>query len=383
MRTAVIGGRLQGLEAAYLAMKAGWQVTLIDRREDVPARNLCDRFFCLDASRSEELAAALEGVNLIIPALENRAVLASLAEASEKYSIPYACDLAAYDLAASKTRSDRLFSEIDIPAPRPWPHCGYPLIAKPAASSGSEGVLLLQNEAELRTFQTRPGFNAGQWVIQEYLEGPSYSIEVIGCGGAYRPLQVTDLEMDAIYDCKRVLAPSGLTIEQQKELAEIAVKIAAELKLEGIMDVEVILHDGCLKVLEIDARLPSQTPTAVYKSTGINMLELIGECFVYGRVAPAPQPVAERAVIFEHIVVSPGRLEVTGEHAVAAAGPLAYVEDFFGADEALTNYRPGRAEWMATLIMTADSRSGLQAKRAAVIGRIGSAMKIGPEGVSL
>jgi 3-methylornithine--L-lysine ligase len=383
VRAAVIGGRLQGLEASYLAGKAGWQVILIDRREDIPARNLCDRFFCLDASRSEELADALEGVNLIIPALENRAVLASLAEVSGKYSIPYACDLAAYDLAASKTRSDRLFSKIGIPAPRPWPHCGFPLIAKPAASSGSEGVQLLQNEAELKSFQARPRFDAGQWVIQEYLEGPSFSIEVIGCGGVYLPLQVTDLEMDAVYDCKRVLAPSGLAAEPQEELANIAVKIAAELKLEGIMDVEVILHDGCLKVLEIDARLPSQTPTAVYKSTGINMLELLAACFIHGRIGPGPQPAAERAVIFEHIVVSPGSLEVTGEHAVAAAGPLAYVEDFFGADEALTNYRPGRPEWLATLIMTGESRPDLHAKRTAVIDRIRSEMRIGPEGVSL
>jgi 3-methylornithine--L-lysine ligase len=96
-----------------------------------------------------------------------------------------------------------------------------------------------------------------------------------------------------------------------------------------------------------------------------------------------PQPAAERAVIFEHIVVSPGSLEVTGEHAVAAAGPLAYIEDFFGADEALTNYRPGRPEWLATLIMTGESRPDLHAKRAAVIDRIRSEMRIGPEGVSL
>jgi 3-methylornithine--L-lysine ligase len=62
---------------------------------------------------------------------------------------------------------------------------------------------------------------------------------------------------------------------------------------------------------------------------------------------------------------------------------LAYVEDFFGADEALTNYRPDRSEWLATLIMTAESRPDLHAKRAAVIDRISSEMRIGPEGVSL
>jgi 3-methylornithine--L-lysine ligase len=161
VRAAVIGGRLQGLEASYLAGKAGWQVILIDRREDIPARNLCDRFFCLDASRSEELADALEGVNLIIPALENRAVLASLAEVSGKYSIPYACDLAAYDLAASKTRSDRLFSKIGIPAPRPWPHCGFPLIANRPLPAAVKGCSCCKTRLSLNLSRPAPGSMPG------------------------------------------------------------------------------------------------------------------------------------------------------------------------------------------------------------------------------
>ena len=383
MRVAVIGGRLQGLEAAYLARKAGWQVVLIDKREDIPARNHCDIFFCLDAGRSDGLAAALDGVNLIIPALENRQVLVNLAEAAEKYSIPYAFDLEAYDLSASKRRSDLLFSAIKIPAPEPGLHCSFPLIAKPAGSSGSEGVLRLQNDSELEQFQAQDGFDAEQWVIQEYLDGPSYSIEVIGCGETYLPLQVTDLEMDAQYDCKRVIAPSGLQAGLQDEFATMAVKIAREIKLKGIMDVEVILHDGILKVLEIDARLPSQTPTAVYQSTGINMLELIAECFIRKRLELAGRPLAGRAVIFEHIVVSPGRIEVCGEHVVSTAGPLTHVENFFGADEALTNYYPERKVWMATMIMTGDTWQALLGKRSGVIDLIRKEMKIGPEGVSL
>jgi pyrrolysine biosynthesis protein PylC len=40
----VIGGNLQGVEAAYLAKKAGWQVWVIDRKAVVPAAGLCDQF---------------------------------------------------------------------------------------------------------------------------------------------------------------------------------------------------------------------------------------------------------------------------------------------------------------------------------------------------
>ncbi len=44
MLVAVVGGNLQGIEAAYLAKKAGWQVLMIDRKAVVPAAGLCDRF---------------------------------------------------------------------------------------------------------------------------------------------------------------------------------------------------------------------------------------------------------------------------------------------------------------------------------------------------
>ena len=57
------------------------------------------------------------------------------------------------------------------------------------------------------------------------------------------------------------------------ELRDISVKIAELIELKGIMDVEVIDDEGILKVLEIDARIPSQTPTVVYHSTGVNLLE--------------------------------------------------------------------------------------------------------------
>jgi pyrrolysine biosynthesis protein PylC len=48
-------------------------------------------------------------------------------------------------------------------------------------------------------------------------------------------------------------------------------------------------------------------------------------------------------------------LEVLGEHVMGGAGPLRLVPGFFGADEALTDYAPGRDGWAATLIVTAQT----------------------------
>ena len=37
MLIAVVGGKLQGVEAVYLAKKAGWKTLVIDKNPDVPA----------------------------------------------------------------------------------------------------------------------------------------------------------------------------------------------------------------------------------------------------------------------------------------------------------------------------------------------------------
>jgi 3-methylornithine--L-lysine ligase len=370
MRVAVVGGRLQGLEAVYLAKKADWEVVLIDKDGQAPAREICDYFICLDAARSKSLEDAFRECDLIIPALENRPVLQNLQQVAGRLAIPIVFDPEAYDLAASKTRSDRLFAELGLAAPGQWPQCNFPLIAKPAGASGSEGVTFLQSQADLDRFTAGQGAAGEEWVIQEYLEGPSYSIEVIGCKGHYLPLPVTDLEMDASFDCKRVRAPSSLDENLQESFAKIAVRLASGLNLQGIMDVEVVLHDGCLKVLEIDARLPSQTPTAVLKASGINMLELLAGTSIDAKLDLPVGSRLRRAVIFEHIAVNEGTLEITGEHVVATAGPLVYREDFYGADEALTNYQPGHKQWMATLIITAENWVAVDLKRKKVIERI-------------
>ncbi|MDP3143609.1 MAG: ATP-grasp domain-containing protein, partial [Candidatus Omnitrophota bacterium] len=163
--------------------------------------------------------------------------------------------------------------------------------------------------------------------MEEFLRGPSYSLEIMGCSGQYMPLQVTELFMDEVFDCKSVVAPAGLSQTFIDQFNEIAKHIAASLSLRGIMDVEVILNEGKLKVLEIDARLPSQTPTAVYWSSGNNMLYFLRNIFLLDKLIcdeHDEQPGDVRGVVYQHIHihVRPGLLEVAGEHLMSHAGPL-------------------------------------------------------------
>lgn len=368
MRIAIIGGKLQGLEAAYLTKKASWQAIVLDKNETVPAKLFADEFYQVDIFDTQAVEPILKKVDLVLPALENQEVLKILEEYVQTLGLPFIHDPKAYTIASSKIKSNELFSQLEIPIPTPWPQCGFPIIAKPSGASGSEGVLKIKSPEEFQALFPDPSSQKG-WVFQQFLEGPSYSIEVIGYKGDYQVFQITELEMDAIYDCKRVLAPAGLSKSLQGELEQIALKIARAINLNGIMDVEVILSDGQLKVLEIDCRLPSQTPTAVYQSTGINMVEVLGNLFLncYRKKEQSLNP---RGVVFEHLAFSPGKLEVRGEHIISQAGPLELKRDFYGADEALTNFSGQAESWVATLIITGSTRKEAWEKRCQVIEKI-------------
>jgi len=363
---AIVGGKLQGVEAAYLARKAGWDVILIDKKPVVPASDLCDRFLQLDVTHAKDLGSKFKGVDLVIPALEDEAVLSHLVQWTQREGIAFAFDLNAYRLSSSKIKSNRLFAQAGVPAPGSWPDCRFPVLVKPDGESGSRGVKLFYEPHGLRQFLDQP---AEKWVAQEFVAGPSFSIEVIGLPGKYTPLQVTDLEMDKTYDCKRVLAPTTLSPQLVSDFKRISVTLADRLKLKGLMDVEVVIDDT-LKVLEIDARLPSQTPMAVYWSSGVNMVQALGTFFLKGTPAEKNQGGMTRGVVLEHIRVTPNLLEVCGEHIMSVTDPLQIKNDFWGADEAITNYAPGRKAWVATLIVCERDRKTAWAKRQKVIAAI-------------
>lgn len=364
---AIVGGKLQGTEAVYLARKAGFTTLLIDRNPNAPAAGLCHRHLTFEFGRDGMRPPEAGRPDLILPAVEDAGVLDLVRQWAATDNIPLAFDPDAYGISTSKLASDRLFRQLGLPAPAPWPGTGFPLVVKPDQASGSQGVVIVSNADEMNA-----RFPGGQglegMVVQEYVAGPSYSIEVMGRPGAYAPLQVTDLGMDETCDCNAVQTPSDLPEDQARRFGQMAETIAETLGLTGVMDLEAIFHGGRLKLLEIDARLPSQTPMAVYWSTGMNMVAMLADLFLHGR--PPRRRTAETPVLLEHIRVRGRKIEFSGEHIMAGDGPLGIQPGFFGADEALTSFRPGRRNWVATMIFCAETAREIQTRRRETYHRI-------------
>lgn len=371
MKIAIIGGRLQGVEICYLAQKAGFETLVIDKCTDVPARGICSNFLefhFTDKGGWPNLTT--KDIDLIFPALENLETLQLLSNWAKHLNIPLAFDLKAYQISQSKTDSNELFQALQLPIPESYPDCSFPAIVKPDQASGSENVAIVRNNHELEQYLEN---SSGKLVIQEYLEGPSFSLEVIGSPEHYRGIQTTELYMDELYDCCGVSAPTTLETTLENQLQDMIRTIAGELSLTGIMDLEVILHRNQLKILEIDARFPSQTPITVYLSSGINMVDLMVDLFTRPERFPQQSSSPIQHAILEHIRFSNNGIEICGEHIMSDCGRLNLRTDFFGADEALTTYVPHLNEWVATLMLIADSKEELESKRSLCYQQIGTA----------
>lgn len=356
MLIAIVGGRLQGVEALYLAKKAGYETLLIDRDAEPIAMGLADHFLQFEFGKDSPFPSKSHEIGVILPAVEDDDVLEVLRVWADADSIPLIFDAEAYSVTRSKRRSDVLFHKLGLMRPKNWPDCQPPVIMKPDGASGSRGVKMLMSEEEVQHCLASKG-SRDDLVIQEYLPGPSCSIEIVGQPGRYFPLQITDLSMAEDYDCCGVRAPSSVDEEQAGKIRNMSVSIAEALQLRGIMDLEVILHDGEPKILEVDARLPSQTPIAVYWSTGVNMVEALVELKTDSRYSMKIHE--ERHVFLEHLEVCDRQIYFVGEHIMTQHGKLKVMRNFFGADEAVTSYSAEKTRWAATMIFTADTAEEL------------------------
>lgn len=181
------------------------------------------------------------------------------------------------------------------------------------------------------------------------------SLDVDGLAGLKDRLQAganTEVDVDEAYDCKRIIAPAKLKKEEAEQLFSIGRKLAEALKIKGIFDIEVICHKGTLKLLEVDARVPSQTPISVYHSCGFNMIEAMIQ-FAIGK--PVCQEKKEtQVVMYQQIVVSEQDIKVLGEHVMGTCKRLHREKNFFGALDAITDYEPG-ADNFSAIVVTAGN----------------------------
>ena len=301
----LIGGKLQGFEAAYLSRKAGLKVLLIDKNPQALIRNYVDEFHCFDVKgEPEKLIEISKRVDALLPVNENLDCIEFLNSIKERFSCPILFDFEAYRISRDKKKSKNYFASIGVPAPQDNPS-EPPYFVKPPCESSSVGARIIYDETDLKDLE--PGM-----LTEEYIEGDVVSLEVVGDGKNFAVIKETLVHIDETYDCHMVTP-----LPFSPAFRELSYSLAANLSLKGIMDVEAISSPSGLKVIEIDARFPSQTPTAVYHSSGINLIELLLRAFTdcIEEINTFPE---NRYCIYEHLMLGEnGTLLPVGEQILA------------------------------------------------------------------
>jgi pyrrolysine biosynthesis protein PylC len=356
MRICIVGGRLQGTEATYLSKKAGYEVVLIDKDSNAPAAFLADEFHTLDILKNDNVARKiLNSTDAVLPATENKRTLSFLEGLSLQTGIPYMQDNSAFSISSDKIRSIEFFDSLNIPYPEPWPNSRFPVVVKPAGKSGSVGIYRADNEEQLGDALKKSSLIDEKAVVQRFIKGPALSLEIIALDGDPLPLQITQLEFDETYGCKRVFAPDLVKDDVRESFIEMSKKMARGLNLKGLMDAQAIVDaNGIPLMIEINARLPSQTPTTVYHSSEINMVSLLTEMFADNKM-PHVSVEPKNSVIYQHIKVNNNSVVIMGEHIMSEARNLRIEKDFFGVNEAITNIDTDKSEGVATLIVKSPS----------------------------
>ena len=155
----------------------------------------------------------------------------------------------------------------------------YPCILKPTDNAGSRGVVLCRSERELRegyAYAQRES-RGGAVILEEYLQGPEFSVEVICVDGEPHLLQVTDkLTTGAPHFVE--MGHTQPTAQDADSRAQLEALACAAVRAVGIRTgpahVEMILTPTGPKMVELGARMGGDCITThlVPLSTGVDMI---------------------------------------------------------------------------------------------------------------
>ena len=268
------------------AHKKGLFVVGIDPCADAYCKDDTDAFEVVGGQDFDGTCAVVEkyGIDAIVTAATDKP-LVMMARIAERYGFPFfSVDTAKwstdkflmkerFELGGIPHARGRLISQVEEAE-----GLVYPVIVKPRDNSGSRGVKLCRNQEELRTSIAEALDNSrlDSVLVEEYIEGPEYSIEGLHYDGKSEVIQFTEKKTTEFpYNVELGhKQPALLTDEQKDAIREIVAKIGSALCFENCPShTELKINDRGIFVIETSPRLGGDfiTSTLVPLSTGINM----------------------------------------------------------------------------------------------------------------
>ncbi len=287
----IVGASVLQLPAILKAKDMGFYVGVADYNPEAVGIQYADEYFnvsTIDVDGVSRVAQSFhpDGIMTLATDMPMRAIAAA-SKACGLPGISYETAVKATD----KAEMIKAFEEHGVE--HPW-YCvardknefdtiienvTFPCIMKPTDNAGSRGVVLAHDIGELKAaydYSHRES-RGGAIIIEEYLRGPEFSIEMMVTNGEPHVLQITDkLTTGAPHFVEMGHSqPTRQSGENQEKIRNLAVRACKAVGINcGPAHVEMILTENGPKMVELGARMGGDCITThlVPLSTGIDMV---------------------------------------------------------------------------------------------------------------
>jgi biotin carboxylase/acetyltransferase-like isoleucine patch superfamily enzyme len=289
----IFGAGINQFTLIDAAKKMGIKTIVIDPCENPPGKAIADVFYCVDAKDydSTKRIASKEKVDGIVTSqMENPLrLMARLGEemgyffhspeiieqCRNKYLMKQVFEKNAIPCAKGiLINPDHRITENELSIN----DLCFPLIVKPTDAHSSQGVVKVDNYDELiNAVKKAISFSTdGAAVIEEFLDGPEYSIEAITFQGETHIIQYTEKIITPYPHTVEMghIQPANLNDYQKENLHQLVVNAVKALQIDNSAShVEVKFCKDGFKIVEVGARLGGDFISSYLTkaSTGIDM----------------------------------------------------------------------------------------------------------------
>lgn len=198
------------------------------------------------------------------------------------------------DRAEDRERFDELLNKVGIPRPkghtvfdtegalRAAHDVQYPVMVRPSYVLGGRAMEIVYNDEELRHYMGSAvkASHEHPVLVDHYLMGTEVEVDCI-CDGkeVLLPGIMEHVERAGVHsgDSIAVYPPRSLSEHIIDEIINYTTKLALELEVHGMMNVQYIARDDELYVIEVNPR-SSRTVPFLSKVTGISMVDVATKC---------------------------------------------------------------------------------------------------------
>ncbi|MCR4648833.1 MAG: ATP-grasp domain-containing protein [Lachnospiraceae bacterium] len=265
----VLGGGVFQIPFVLKAKEMGVYVGLVDINKNSPAKLYSDEFFnesILDIDAVRQIVQSFKPDGISVGTCET--AMHTATRVADEFGYPFLKE-EIVNRATNKILMLEAFKKCNVPSPEyavikqedkvVW-NGEYPVITKPSDKSASRGLYYVENSEELNKAVeiSMASSDEKEVLIEEYLDGPEVSVELLMMGAEPKVLQITDkiTSGSPYYIELGQVQPSMLSEDCKKSLAKCAMEAAVAVGLENCaVHAEIKMTSKGPKMVELAGRM--------------------------------------------------------------------------------------------------------------------------------